>query len=144
MTKPDPDLPSLEMLKQQFFERDGYMRALGAEIVELGLGSAIVQMKVRPENLNFNGSCHGGAIFSLADCAFGIATNSYGLLSAGIDAHITFNAAAWVGDTLTATAREVSRSRKIAVYQIIVTGKEDAHISSVTGTAYIIGGKNYT
>lgn len=144
MNKSASDLPPLALLKEQFTERDGYMRALGAEIVDIDRGSAIIRMTVRKESLNFNGTCHGGAIFSLADCAFGVATNSYGVLSAGIDAHMTFNAAARVGDTLTATAREVSRSRKIAIYEITVAGEEAGHIASLTGTAYIIGHKNYT
>ena len=139
-----PELPPLDLLKKQFKERDGFMNALGAELVEIGRGSSTVCMDVRKECLSFNGTCHGGAIFALADCAFGVASNSYGTLSAGIDVHITYNAAARLGDTLTATAREVSRSRKIAVYEITVSGKEAGLISMFTGTVYIIGHKNYT
>jgi len=138
------DLPSLDLLKAQFTERDGYMQALGADLVEIGRGHAIVRMPVRQGNLNFNGTCHGGAIFSLADCAFGVAANSYGTLAAGIDVHITYNAAARLGDTLTATATEVSRSRKIAVYEVVVRGDTAGHIASFTGTVYIIGHKNFT
>lgn len=138
------DLPPLEVLKRQFAGRDGFMRALGAELLELGRGQAKVRMNVRAESLNFNGTCHGGAIFSLADCAFGVASNSYGRLAAGIDSHITFSAAPRLGDTLTATARELSRSRKIAVYQIDVVGEEAGHVSSFTGTVYIIGDPNFT
>lgn len=144
MNDTTPPLPSLELLKAQFSKRDGFMRALGAELGEMDRGSATIGMKVREESLNFNGTCHGGAIFALADCAFGVASNSYGVLAAGIDVHITYNAAARLDETLTATAREVSRSRKIAVYEIAVTGKEGVLISSFTGTAYIIGHKNYT
>ncbi|MDF1669764.1 MAG: hotdog fold thioesterase [Roseovarius sp.] len=138
------ELPSPELLKAQFAERDGFMKALGAELVELGRGHSTVRMPVRPENLNFNGTCHGGAIFSLADCAFGVASNSYGELAAGIDVHMTYNAAARVGDILTATATEVSRSRKIAVYDVKVSSDKVDHISAFTGTVYIIGYKNFT
>ena len=143
MNDASTDMPPLDLLKNQFSERDGFMRALRAELVEIDRGSAAVRMDVRKESLNFNGTCHGGAIFALADCAFGVASNSYGTLAAGIDVHITYNAAARLGDTLTATAREVSRSRKIAVYKIDVKGNEAGHISSFTGTVYIIGHKNY-
>lgn len=138
------DLPSLDLLKAQFTERDGFMRALGAELIELCRGQAIVRMPVRRENLNFNGTCHGDAILSLADCAFGVASNSYAVLAAVIDVHITYYAAARLGDTLTATATEVSRSRKIAVYEVTVSGDTAGHISSFTGTVYIIGHKNFT
>jgi len=143
MNDANPDLPPLDLLKEQFTERDGFMSALGAQLVDIDRGSAVIRMKVRKESLNFNGTCHGGAIFSLADCAFGVASNSYGALAAGIDVHITYNAAARLGDTLTATAREVSRSRKIAVYEIDVHGDEAGLISTFTGTVYIIGHKNY-
>jgi len=144
MNDASPDLPPLDLLKKQFAERDGFMRALGAELVEINRGAATIRMEVREESLNFNGTCHGGAIFALADCAFGVASNSYGTLAAGIDVHITYNAAARLGDTLTATAREVSRSRKIAVYEIEVKGAEAGIVSAFTGTVYIIGHKNYT
>ncbi|OUS05469.1 hypothetical protein A9Q96_11670 [Rhodobacterales bacterium 52_120_T64] len=144
MNDTDTTLAPLELLKQQFSQRDGFMRALGAELVEIKRGAATVRMEVRDESLNFNGTCHGGAIFALADCAFGVASNSYGVLAAGIDVHITYNAAARLGDTLTATAREVSRSRKIAVYEIEVKGDEAGLVSAFTGTVYIIGHKNYT
>lgn len=138
----EPDVP-LEVLAKQFSERDGFMRALGAELVEIGHGTAKISMSVREDSLNFNGTCHGGAIFALADCAFGVASNSYGVLAAGIDVHVTYLAAARLGDTLTATAREVSRTRKIAVYEIEVIGDDARLISTFTGTVYIIGKPNF-
>ena len=49
-------------------------------------------MTVDARHLNFNGGCHGGAIFALADSAFGLASNSHGPVAVGIDAHITFQA----------------------------------------------------
>jgi phenylacetic acid degradation protein PaaD len=117
--------------------KDRFARAIGVSLVDGGPGHARVAMTVREQHLNFNGSCHGGAIFALADAAFGLASNSHGLLAAGIDAHITYQAAASLGDELTATAVEVSRSRKLAVYRIDVIRADGAMISSFTGTVYI-------
>jgi len=101
-----------------------------------------VAMRVDARHLNFNGGCHGGAIFALADSAFGLASNSHGPLAAGIDAHITFQAGVAAGDTLVARAVEVQRSRRIGVYRIDVV-REDAGgetaVSSFTGTVYIRG-----
>ena len=100
-------------------------------------------MTVDARHLNFNGSGHGGAIFALADSAFGLASNSHGPLAAGIDAHITFQAAVAAGDTLVARASEIQRSRRIGVYRIDVVreqaGGAEAAISSFTGTVYIKG-----
>jgi acyl-CoA thioesterase len=94
-------------------------------------------MTVGEQHLNFSGSCHGGAIFAFADAAFGLASNSHGAIAAGIDAHITYQCAAALGDELTATAVEVSRSRKLAVYRIDVTRADGTVISSFTGTVYV-------
>ena len=94
-------------------------------------------------HLNFNGGGHGGAIFALADSAFGLASNSHGPVASGIDAHITYQAAVGAGDTLVARAVEVQRSRRIGVYRIDVVREEpgggETAVSSFTGTVYVKG-----
>jgi len=117
--------------------RDAFVTGLGIRCVDAGPGRAAVAMEVTGAHLNFNGTCHGGAIFSLADTAFGLASNSHGVIAAGIDAHITYHVAAQVGDVLTATAVEVSRTRRIAVYRVDVTRADRTLISSFTGTVYL-------
>ena len=126
-------------LLARLFVRDGYAKHLGLELVEAGRGSAAVRMRVRPEHINFLGSCHGGAIFSLADMALGLACNSYGTVAALIDAHMTFSAAVREGDTLTARAVEISRTRKLAIYRIDVARDGVASVASMTGTVYLAG-----
>ncbi|MBV1895386.1 MAG: hotdog fold thioesterase [Rhodobacteraceae bacterium] len=136
--------PTPDRLGADFARRDGYMNFLGIKRLKTGSGSCELQMKVRAEHLNFNGTIHGGALFSLADSAFGLASNSHGILSAGIDAHMTFQAAAFEGDVLTARAIEVSRSRKIAVYRVDVTGKGGENIGGFTGTVYRTDKQNHS
>ena len=117
--------------------RDAFAATLGIEAVDGGLGRAEVRMRVRPEHLNFNGTCHGGVVFSLADTAFGLASNSHGAIAAGVDAHITYQVAVHVGEMLTATAIEVSRGRKLAVYRVDVENEAGSLVSSFTGTVYV-------
>ena len=126
-------------LGRLFSERDGYMKLLDIELADISAGYARVHMRIGKEHLNLNGTCHGGVIFSLADCAFGISSNSHGVVAAGIDAHITYHAAACEGNILSATSREISRSRKLATYRIEVTGGDEKLIAAFTGTVYIIG-----
>jgi acyl-CoA thioesterase len=76
-------------------------------------------------------------VFALADTAFGLASNSHGVIAAGIDAHITYQQPAFEGDTLVASAVEVSRSRKLAVYRVDVTLGNGTPVSSFTGTVYV-------
>ena len=80
--------------------RDAFVRHTGIDFVAGGLGTATVRMRVGPQHINFNGTCHGGALFTLADSAFGLACNSYGVLTAAIDCHVTFQVAVRDGDVL--------------------------------------------
>ena len=116
---------------------DPFVRLLGIECVSGGEGVATVSLVLRGEHLNFNGGCHGGVIFALADTAFGLASNSRGVLAVGIDAHITYQRAARLGQTLLARAAEVSRTRRLAVYRVDVTSGDGQPVSSFTGTVYL-------
>jgi acyl-CoA thioesterase len=117
--------------------RDPFVTFLGAECVEAGPGTAVVRMMVRDQHMNFNGTCHGGVLFSLADTAFGLASNSHGRLAAAVDAHIGFTAPVRVGDTLIATAVELNRSNRIGTYRVDVRRNDDGVVAAFTGTVYI-------
>jgi LAO/AO transport system ATPase/phenylacetic acid degradation protein PaaD len=134
--RPDHDAATLV---RRLAERDPFVRSAGITCTEAGLGHAEVRLTLGPDHLNFNGTCHGGVVFALADTAFGLASNSHGTAAAGIDAHITYQQAARAGDTLIARAHEVSRSRRLAVYRVDVTRGDGRAISSFTGTVYITG-----
>jgi LAO/AO transport system ATPase/phenylacetic acid degradation protein PaaD len=122
---------------------DGLCKTLGITFRSGGPGRAEVAMTVDARHLNFNGGAHGGAIFSLADSAFGLASNSHGPIASGIAAHITYQAAVAAGDTLVARASEAQRSRRIGVYRIDVVredaGGDETAVSSFTGTVYVKG-----
>jgi acyl-CoA thioesterase len=117
--------------------RDRFMHMLGAELVDCGEGRARVRAHVGEHHLNFNGTCHGGFLFSLADYSFGLASNSHGSLAAGIDAHISYAAPARLGDVLVAIAEEETRSQRLATYRIKVTRETDQRvIATFTGTVF--------
>ena len=70
--------------------------------------------------LNFGaGTVQGGAIFTLADFAFAVASNSAGTVAVAINVSITFVKAASAG-TLTAEAEEVSVNPKLGTYTVRV------------------------
>jgi LAO/AO transport system ATPase/phenylacetic acid degradation protein PaaD len=121
--------------------RDGLCAALGFCVTAAGPGSAVVRMTVGPQHLNFNGGCHGGTIFALADTAFGLASNSHGALACGIDAHITYQAGVPLGAQLVARASEMTRGHRIGTYRVDVTrtdgGSDETPVSSFTGTVFI-------
>lgn len=119
--------------------RDTFTRELGIEVVEAAVGRAVTRVRVEERHVNFNGVCHGGLTFTLADAAFGYACNSHGIMSAGIDVHMMYNTAARVGDMLTATAVEIARSARIANYRIDVVRADGTLIAGMSGTAFITG-----
>jgi phenylacetic acid degradation protein PaaD len=117
---------------------DPFVKSLGIICVDGGPGRAAVRMRIKPSHMNFNGTCHGGVVFALADTSFGLAANSHGKVAAGIDAHVTYQAAVSTGDVLTATATEVSRTRRLAVYRVDVTRADGTLVATFTGTVYIL------
>jgi len=119
--------------------RDAFMAALGIDLVEAAVGRVVVALTVCGEHLNFNGTCHGGVIFSLADSAFGLASNARDRVAAGINAHIAYTAPARVGDRLTATATEISLSGRLATYRVEVTNGDGRVIAGFTGTVFVTG-----
>jgi acyl-CoA thioesterase len=119
--------------------RDTFTRDLGIEVIEAGLGRAVTRVRVEARHVNFNGVCHGGLTFTLADAAFGYACNSRGVMSTGIDVHMMYNTAAQVGDILTATAVEIARSAKLSNYRIDVVRADGTLIAGMSGTAFITG-----
>lgn len=122
---------------QRLASSDRFMHMLGAELVDCSVGRARVRARVGEDHLNFNGTCHGGFLFSLADYSFGLASNSHGTMAAGIDAHISYAAPARLGDVLIATAEEETCSQRLATYRIKVNREEDQRvIATFTGTVF--------
>jgi acyl-CoA thioesterase len=134
-----------ELRVARLVERDRFLRHSGIEFVAGGPGTATLRMRVGAQHINFNGTCHGGALFTLADGAFGLACNSYGILAAAIDGHVTFHRAVRDGDVLQACAVEVSRSTRVSVYRVEVKREQDqALVSAFTGTSFITDKPNET
>lgn len=120
-------------------EEDKFAAVNGIKCIDAGLGWAVVQMTVGETHLNFLGGCHGGALFALADQAFGLASNSHDTIAVGIDTHMAYLNGAVKGDLLTATAKEISCGNRTAVYRIEVVGRNEKQIAEFTGTVYRTG-----
>lgn len=124
-------------LVRRLAARDRALEDLGLELVAAGPGTATLRLTVAERHLNFNGTCHGGVLFALADAAFGLASNSHGVVAAGIDAHMSYSAPARPGDVLTATATELTRSRRLGTYRAEVVRADGKLVAAFTGTVFI-------
>ena len=67
------------------------------------------------------GMAHGGAIFSLLDAAFEVASNSHGTMAVALNMNINYLASPAPGARLTAEAAEINKTRKTATYDIRAT-----------------------
>lgn len=125
----------MEGIKQFFSTEDKFARHSGIELVDAGLGWAKASMKIEPYHLNGAKTVHGGAMFTLADFAFAVASNSHGTLAMGINTSMSFVKAGLKG-TLHAEARELSRNAKLASYGVTLTDDEGDIVALFQGMVY--------
>ena len=116
---------------------DPFAQSLGVRLVGFGTHTVTVAMTVTEAFTNFHGGMHGGALFSLADCVFSLASNAQGRKAVAIDAHIVFSAAIRVGDELQAEVEEVHRGRTLATYRVLVRRQDGRVAGHFTGTVFI-------
>lgn len=116
---------------------DTYANGLGIELVDVSDEEITIAMEVDDSHTNFLGGGHGGIVFSLADCALSLASNSTGEQALAIDTHLVLTSATRPGDRLEARIREVSRGRTLGTYRADVTNAAGRKVALFTGTVYI-------
>ena len=120
---------------EEFFQKDKYAAVMGIKLLEVSDGRAKAMLEVTENHLNSAGTVHGGVIFTLADFAFEVASNSYGTLAVAINAQISFFKAVAAG-VLYAEAKELALHPKLASYTIDVTNETGDLIASFQGMVY--------
>lgn len=122
--------------RREHIAADPFCRTLDIELTSLGPGTARTELDVTDELVNFHGTPHGGAIYSLADAAFAAAANAQGETAVALETNVSYFEAVDVGATLTATAEETHRSRRTASYEVDVTDDRDALVATFRGRVY--------
>ncbi|HTT41974.1 MAG TPA: hydroxyphenylacetyl-CoA thioesterase PaaI [Steroidobacteraceae bacterium] len=130
-----------ERVAAALYERDRASQALGMAIVAMRPGFARLTMKVRADMLNGHELCHGGLLFTLADSAFAFACNSYNESTVAAAGAIDFLQGARLGDELTAEARELWRSRRNGLYEIVICNQHGERVALFRGRSYRIEGQ---
>jgi acyl-CoA thioesterase len=92
-------------------------------------------MKIELRHHNAIGTAQGGAIFALADFAFGVASNSHGTVAVAANVSITYMKAVRAG-LLTAEAKEIAKNSKLGSYTVTVTDEAGDVIALFQGLAY--------
>ena len=128
----------VEKIAKFMLENDKVAVWLNVELIEVKKSYAKIAMVVREDMLNAAGICQGGAIFSLADFAFALASNSYGKVALATSANINFANPAFKGERLIAEAKELNRTRRTGLYQIEVRKEENNQLVALfTGQVFI-------
>ena len=113
---PDEDVTIHEYITA--FNRSEFAVLLGMCVVEAHDGYARVEMDCTGK-MNPDGVAHGGAVFSLADQAFGIAANCTGVHRVAVSVHIQYLAPAT--GALVAIAQRVSDNGRCDTYQVVIS-----------------------
>jgi acyl-CoA thioesterase len=128
-------------VRDAMLERDTVLRTLGIAVTAVGPGEATATMTVRPDMLNGFAICHGGLIATLADTAFAYACNSHGELTVASGFSIDIVAPSHAGDVLTAVAREVQRSGRTGLCDIVVDNQNGRRVALFRGRSHTLKGK---
>lgn len=120
---------------KKLFANDRYAALTGVEIVEAGIGYCKARMTIENKHMNAANVVQGGAIFTLADLAFAVASNSHGQLALAINVNISFLKAASAG-MLYAVATEVKEPGKLGAYDVLVSDEGGDIIARFNGMVY--------
>lgn len=128
-----------ERVVAHMMEHDALSQWLGIEVLEVTPGACMLRMTVRAEMDNGFNVTHGGITYSLGDSALAFASNSHGIHAMSIETSISHTRPVRAGDVLTATAAEMSRSNRIAVYHIGIVNAEGVTVALFKGMVFRTG-----
>ena len=106
---------------REYFAGDRFAtKVTGIEILEKTDGRAVCSLKLTDEHRNALGAVMGGAIYTLCDFAFAVATNDREKHTVTAVSQISYLSAA-KGNILTATTEPVKDGKRSCFYEIRVT-----------------------
>lgn len=120
---------------REAFKADKFSVLMGVEIAEVTETETRCVMKIGDMHLNAAGGVQGGAIFALADFAFGVAANVCGITTVTLDSTIRYLRPAKC-DVLEAIARPRHEGRTVVVYDIEVRDCSGDTVALVTTAGF--------
>jgi len=120
---------------KNYFLNDKYAELTGIKSVDIKEGYCKAEMEVLPKHLNAAGIIQGGALFTLADFAVAVASNTHGQLSLSIQADISFIKGISKGK-IYAIATEVSKPKKLGNYEVKIKDENEDIIASFHSLVY--------
>jgi acyl-CoA thioesterase len=118
------------------FREDPYADHLNMALVEVRPGYARTEADAAEELCSFHGYVQGGAIVSLADYAFAVASNSHGSGAVALTMSFTFVARVKPGRRMVAEATEEKLGRRTGLYRLTVRTEDGELVASGQGVAF--------
>lgn len=124
-------------LARERFSNDNYaVMTSGIKIEKAEPNYAKCSMEIDERHLNTNGTVMGGAIFTLADYAFGVAANIEQSQAVSLSSSINFMRST-KGPVLYAEARCLKYGKSICFYEVIVTDSRGTDIAVMQATGFL-------
>ena len=127
----------------EFFLNDRFAALTGAKIISIASDTVTCMLEIQDCHFNAANSVQGGAIFTLADYAFAVASNradlekESGAITVAQSCNITFFKPAR-GKTLIATTKCLQKGHKVSVWQIDVRDELGTHVAQMLGNGYTV------
>jgi uncharacterized protein (TIGR00369 family) len=142
----EPRNPAWEERSREIFERQSFMRMIGARIARLEPGTCDIALPYRDDLCQQNVYLHGGAITSIADTSCGVAASTLMPESAGVlTVEFKYNMMApAAGEQFVARGRVVRPGRTLTVVESFVyavEGGAESEIGRMLATMMFLEGK---
>lgn len=122
-----------EKMKGDRFATD----TVGVELIELAPNRAKTMLRIEEKHLNAVGIVQGGALFTLADFTFALASNTGEAEIVGIESNISYIKPARLGDIIYAEAREIHRSKSLSSFDVMITDEQDQPIARFYARGFV-------
>lgn len=119
------------------FSHDRFATVNGAVIDEIREGYAKCSMILNDTHRNALGAVMGGAIFTLADFAFAVASNWNKNPQVSLNASVSFLGKA-KGEQLIAEARKLKEGRKTCYYEVMVSDEHGNQVAHMTCNGFAV------
>lgn len=130
-------MKELDRIREQFAKDRYATETTGIEITEVGENFARVELELDERHYNALGNVMGGVLFTMADFAFAVATNSGDESCVTLGSHISFLRST-KGKHLTAVAECVKKGRSTSFYQVKVVDEFGKVIAQAATDGYIL------
>ena len=130
-------MTDLERAKEQFSTDLFATQVTGVEILEESAGHAKCMLRLQPRHINSLGVPMGGAIFTLADYAYAIASNFDQRPAISTSGQITYLSQA-KGDTLFAEANSIRSGRSTNFFKIEISDNLGNDVAYMTMNGFVL------